>query len=858
MKLKLAASVLGVALFLPTLVFYAPQSYAQATVDVAQLTPELAAVMGDKRALAELSPSELKARLKLLKQAANAPDLQPALHDQIVAMEKATKNELEARAQAGAGEEKTNGDASAEADAKAAADTNAKLAAEAKIKADAQASANAAAEAQAAADAKAASEAKVKMAADAKAKADAVAAAADAKAKLATEAKAKADAKIAADAEAQAAADAKAKMASDAKAKANAQAAADAEAQAAADAKAKMASDAKAKADAKIAADNSAAVEAQKAADAKAKMASDAKAKADAKIAADANGAAEAQAQADAKAASDAKVKMTADMKAKADAQAAAAAKATNDAKAIADAQAAADAKAAGDIKAKLAADAQAAADAKAAGDSKAKLAADAQTAADAKSVADTKAKMAADAKANADAQAAADVKAATDTKTKMAALAAAAAAQQATTVTEPLSSKPIEKPTTVAPAQAPAAAQAPVPAKVQELDANAGDPAAEKLAQAYIASSSDLANISNDDLRKRLDDVRELLAANQLSQETERAVRAKLLKEREALRTRLAAADAAKQQQAAAQTPAAPPPPLAAGKPLPPPPPTAPPPVANDSGLKFNLTVGIITALTPPRRVLEDARPADQLQISELQRRLQVYDEAQADTRYDAAYRNYWRNSLAYDRELLRRRMLAERQQRAAELAQQAEQDQLDVEIDPSVVQRRPRHSVFAAEVDERQLREVLTAAPSQDYRRVYKIKDIANDPDLRSAIPRIEVDTVHFGYNEGFVREEELAHLDNIAALIERIVKKYPKEVFLIEGHTDAVGSDVSNLRLSKLRAESVKRMMTTYYVIPANNLRTVGLGERFLKIPTADPEPENRRVSVARITPLLATGQ
>ncbi|MEP6827942.1 MAG: OmpA family protein, partial [Aestuariivirga sp.] len=89
-------------------------------------------------------------------------------------------------------------------------------------------------------------------------------------------------------------------------------------------------------------------------------------------------------------------------------------------------------------------------------------------------------------------------------------------------------------------------------------------------------------------------------------------------------------------------------------------------------------------------------------------------------------------------------------------------------------------------------------------------------------------------------------------------RIVKKYPKEVFLIEGHTDAAGSDEYNLNLSELRAESVKNMMTTYYVIPAENLRTVGLGERFLKIPTSDPEPENRRVSVARITPLLAQGQ
>jgi hypothetical protein len=29
---------------------------------------------------------------------------------------------------------------------------------------------------------------------------------------------------------------------------------------------------------------------------------------------------------------------------------------------------------------------------------------------------------------------------------------------------------------------------------------------------------------------------------------------------------------------------------------------------------------------------------------------------------------------------------------------------------------------------------------------------------------------------------------------------------------------------------------------------------LGERYLKIPTSQPEAENRRVSLARITPLL----
>jgi outer membrane protein OmpA-like peptidoglycan-associated protein len=49
-------------------------------------------------------------------------------------------------------------------------------------------------------------------------------------------------------------------------------------------------------------------------------------------------------------------------------------------------------------------------------------------------------------------------------------------------------------------------------------------------------------------------------------------------------------------------------------------------------------------------------------------------------------------------------------------------------------------------------------------------------------------------------------------------------------------------------------VKEALVTYYVIPPESLQTVGLGERYLKIPTSQPEAENRRVSLARITPLL----
>jgi len=80
---------------------------------------------------------------------------------------------------------------------------------------------------------------------------------------------------------------------------------------------------------------------------------------------------------------------------------------------------------------------------------------------------------------------------------------------------------------------------------------------------------------------------------------------------------------------------------------------------------------------------------------------------------------------------------------------------------------------------------------------------------------------------------------------------------EVFLIEGHTDAVGSDIDNLSLSDRRAESVALVLSQQFGVPPENLTTQGYGAHYLKIPTPAPERANRRVTVRRITPLL-TGQ
>ncbi|MEI9803983.1 MAG: OmpA family protein [Pseudolabrys sp.] len=76
-------------------------------------------------------------------------------------------------------------------------------------------------------------------------------------------------------------------------------------------------------------------------------------------------------------------------------------------------------------------------------------------------------------------------------------------------------------------------------------------------------------------------------------------------------------------------------------------------------------------------------------------------------------------------------------------------------------------------------------------------------------------------------------------------------------MEGHTDAVGTDLDNLSLSDRRAESVAIALTQEFGVPAENLSTQGYGEQYLKVPTAEAERANRRVAVRRITPLI-TGE
>ncbi len=166
-----------------------------------------------------------------------------------------------------------------------------------------------------------------------------------------------------------------------------------------------------------------------------------------------------------------------------------------------------------------------------------------------------------------------------------------------------------------------------------------------------------------------------------------------------------------------------------------------------------------------------------------------------------------------------------------------------------------RERYIVDYDRASDRDIYDTLEAGPIERLDRGYSLDEIRYNAYLRDRMRRIDLDTVNFEFGAWQVPPDQWRRLERIANAINRVLDRRPDEVFLIEGHTDAVGSDIDNLTLSDRRAEEVAIILTDTFGVPPENLVTQGYGEEFLKVPTAGPERLNRRVAVRRITPLLA---
>ncbi|MDG4650324.1 OmpA family protein [Roseibacterium sp. SDUM158017] len=153
------------------------------------------------------------------------------------------------------------------------------------------------------------------------------------------------------------------------------------------------------------------------------------------------------------------------------------------------------------------------------------------------------------------------------------------------------------------------------------------------------------------------------------------------------------------------------------------------------------------------------------------------------------------------------------------------------------------------------RALREVDTA---EQLDRAYSLRQVRTIRELRELMPRIDLEAITFPTGSAAIQPSQAQELSALGTAMARLIEENPDEIFLIEGHTDTVGSEIMNLALSDRRAESVALALTEYFGIPPENMVTQGYGERYLKYPIEGDVRENRRAAVRRITPLIRTAE
>jgi outer membrane protein OmpA-like peptidoglycan-associated protein len=175
-------------------------------------------------------------------------------------------------------------------------------------------------------------------------------------------------------------------------------------------------------------------------------------------------------------------------------------------------------------------------------------------------------------------------------------------------------------------------------------------------------------------------------------------------------------------------------------------------------------------------------------------------------------------------------------------------------VQLPPPVIRMpRERYILDADRAGRDDIYEVFMAPPVERLAQRYTLEQVRYSAPLRDRMPRVDLD-VTFETGSWELSPEQVDKLAAVAEGLNRALERNPREVFMIEGHTDAVGPDDDNLSLSDRRAEAVAVALTEQFRVPPENLVTQGYGEQYLKVPSDGPERANRRVAVRRITPLI----
>ena len=123
---------------------------------------------------------------------------------------------------------------------------------------------------------------------------------------------------------------------------------------------------------------------------------------------------------------------------------------------------------------------------------------------------------------------------------------------------------------------------------------------------------------------------------------------------------------------------------------------------------------------------------------------------------------------------------------------------------------------------------------------------KDLAVDHNGCPVIARLYI---NFDFNKAYVKKIYYPQIKKVSEAL----KSNPKLKIEVAGHTDNVGSEAYNLKLSQKRAEAVKRILVNVYHVDSKRVVAKGYGEKYPLVPntTATNRALNRRVEIVAIS-------
>ena len=159
-----------------------------------------------------------------------------------------------------------------------------------------------------------------------------------------------------------------------------------------------------------------------------------------------------------------------------------------------------------------------------------------------------------------------------------------------------------------------------------------------------------------------------------------------------------------------------------------------------------------------------------------------------------------------------------------------------------------------YRASTDRESLRLALLAADRAAVNGGFSLNQVREYKQVRDLAPEINLENITFATNSAAIQASQAEQLRQMGLLMRDMIRDDPTELFLVEGHTDAIGDAGYNLLLSDRRAESAALALTEYFDVPAENMVVQGYGESYPRVRTQAAEQLNRRVAIRRITALV----